>query len=112
VGAFANGLRAAMKEYGGEISNNNATEMDGRFLVGVHGQLFEIDSGYGVFSPRLSFLAIGCAAQEAMAGMFTAWSILEGVSGEEIVSRGLQAAAEFDINIRPPFTILSLPVAS
>jgi ATP-dependent protease HslVU (ClpYQ) peptidase subunit len=107
VRQFVTGLRAAMKEHGGEYKDSNGTDvMDGRCLVGFAGQLFEIDIGYGVFNPRDGYHAIGCAAQEAMSAMFTSRSLSEGVSAEEMVRCGLEAAAEFDSNIRPPFVIL------
>jgi ATP-dependent protease HslVU (ClpYQ) peptidase subunit len=110
VKSFAPALRAAMKENGGEIKvQSGADEMDGRLLIGVRGRLFTIDSGYGVFESRANYAAVGCADQEALAAMFTVNSLLAGdATGEQIVKHGLLAAAEFDSNIRPPFTILKL----
>jgi len=104
---FAPAWRALVKEQGCELTTQSGSiEADGRYLVALRGCLFELDCGYGVFSPRSGFHAIGCAAQEAMAGMFTARQL--GFSAEATVKCGLEAAAEFDASIRPPFTILSL----
>lgn len=109
VKSFAVTLRATMKENGGEEIVNDNLEMDARLLVGVRGRVFTVDSGYGVFEAVANYAAVGCADQEALAAMFTANRILdEHVSGEAIVKHGLLAAAEFDSNIRPPFTILKL----
>lgn len=109
VKSFASALRVAMKAEGGEVTVGGGLEMDARLLVGVRSRLFTVDSGYGVFESRANYSAVGCADQEALAAMFTVNSILAGdATGEEIVRRGLLAAAEFDANIRPPFTILKL----
>lgn len=110
VKLFAPALRAAMKDNGGEVTTSSSTvEMDAQLLIGVRNRLFAIDGGYGVFEPRANYAAVGCADQEALAAMFTVNALLAGdASGEDIVRRGLLAAAEFDSNIRPPFTILKL----
>lgn len=106
-------LRKHMDQEGGEIKRESErTRFDGNCVIGIAGRLFEIDSGYAVVSPRSPFYAIGCASQEAMAAMFTARELVEALPAKQVVMCGLQAAAEFDINIRPPFTILVLPCAS
>lgn len=102
-------LRGLMKDNGCEVTTSSqTTEMDARFLIGIRGRLFELDSGYGVFECRLPFAAVGAADQEALAAMFTASAMDEALTAEEIVRRGLLAAAEFDTGIRPPFTVLTL----
>ncbi len=109
VTLFCPALRDVVKAQGCEVKTSSGTdEMDGRLVVGVRGHLFEIDSAYGAFEPRSPYTAVGCADQEAHAAMFTAWSLVEGISADRIVRAGLAAAAEFDANIRPPFTVLSL----
>lgn len=102
-------LREAMKDLGGEIkTEEDGYEMNARYLVAVRGRLFEVDSGYAVLESRLPYAAVGKADQEALAGMFTAYSMDGDITAEEIVRRGLLAAAEFDTGIRPPFTVMSL----
>lgn len=110
VREFVPALRHAIKENGGEVKGeSDRDEMDARYLVGVRGKLYEIDSGYGVFESRAFYAAVGCADQEALAAMFTAARILDvNVSAHTIVEHGLLAAAEFDTSIRPPFTIMTL----
>lgn len=113
VRGFVPALRTLIKENGGEVKTSSGTEeMDARYLIGVRGRLFEIDSGYGVFESRAFYAAVGCADQEALAGMFTAARLLDlNVSPRVIVENGLYAAAEFDTSIRPPFAILTLAQA-
>jgi ATP-dependent protease HslVU (ClpYQ) peptidase subunit len=108
VKLFASSLRIAMKEEGGEETVNGNLEMNARLLVGIRGRLFIVDSGYGVFEASANYAAVGCADQEALSGMFTANSLLENATAEDIARYGLLAAAEFDSNIRPPFTVLKL----
>jgi hypothetical protein len=111
VTEFAPAVRTLMKEGGTEFTtSSNTVEMDGRYLVGVRGHLFSIDGGYGVFEPCTPYAAIGCADQEALAAMYTAYSLLKDPLAEDIVNRGLLAAAGLDTSIRPPFTIMTLPV--
>lgn len=110
VREFVPALRNLIKENGGEVKTSSGTEeMDARYLIGVRGRLFEIDSGYGVFESKSFYAAVGCADQEALAAMFTAARLLDiNVSARAIVENGLLAAAQFDTSIRPPFTILTL----
>lgn len=104
---FTTPMRAAMKTHGGECKNRDGdNEMDGRLLVGLRGHIFEVDCGYGVYSHASCFAAIGCADQEALAGMFTALKLVPDMHARGVVMCGLEAAAEYDINIRPPFEIM------
>jgi ATP-dependent protease HslVU (ClpYQ) peptidase subunit len=110
VKRFVPVLREAMKDNGGECKAQSGNdEMDARYLVGLRGRLFEIDSGYGVFESLAPYAAVGCADQEALAAMFTAYSLLKDPLAEDIVNRGLLAAAEFDTSVRPPFTVVTIP---
>jgi ATP-dependent protease HslVU (ClpYQ) peptidase subunit len=109
---FAAVLRECCREHGGECKNEDdegpETVMDGRVLVGYKDWLVSIDGSYGVGALAAPFQAIGSGAIEARAAMHTAWSLLpKPVSGERLVKLALEAAAEFDGNIRPPFTIFS-----
>src|ERR1051326_4198118 len=110
IKVFVPALRSAIKDNGGEfIDANGNAQLDGRYLIGVRGRLFEIDSSYAVFEAKTKYASIGCADQEALAAMFTATSLMGGdISPEKIVERGLLEAEEFDTSIRPPFTILKL----
>lgn len=110
VKGFVPALRTVIKDNGGEFTDSNGnSQLDGRYLIGVRGRIFEIDSSYAVFEAKVNYAAVGCADQEALAAMFTATSLMAGDIGpEEIVRRGLLAAVEFDTSIRQPFTILKL----
>lgn len=110
VKVFIPALRTTIKENGGEITAADGTLLiDGRYLIGVRGRLFEIDSSYAVFEAKAPYAAVGCADQEALSAMFTATSLMAGdITPKQVVERGLLAAVEFDTSIRQPFTILKL----
>lgn len=110
VKVFVPALRAAIKDNGGEIIDPSGnSQLDGRYLIGVRGRLFEIDSSYAVFEAKAPYAAVGCADQEALSAMFTATSLMAGdITPKQVVERGLLAAVEFDTGIRQPFTILRL----
>lgn len=109
---FACALRDCMQKDGGECKNQEddgpETIMDGRCLVGYQGHLFGIDHGYGVTAVTAPYQATGSAATEARAAMFTARALLPKLGARDLVHCALSAAVEFDREIRPPFTILSL----
>lgn len=107
---FVPALKKAIKEHEGEVTTpDGGKAIDGRYLIGVRGRLFEIDSSYAVFEAKAPYAAVGCADQEALAAMFTATSLMAGdITPKQIVERGLLAAVEFDTSIRQPFTILKL----
>lgn len=109
VTKFAPALHAQVSSHGGEIKNQSTQkdEIDGKCLVAIRGRLFIIDEGYGVWEPRNHYAAIGQADQEALAAMFTAKKLLPDLPARDVVQCGLEAAAEFDLAIRPPFTFIS-----
>lgn len=110
VKLFVPALRTTIKENEGEVTDPNGDKLlNGKYLIGVRGRLFEVDSCYAVLEVKAPYAAIGCADQEALAAMFTATSLMAGdITPNKLVERGLLAAVEFDTSIRPPFTILKL----
>jgi ATP-dependent protease HslVU (ClpYQ) peptidase subunit len=110
VKEFVPSLRTIIQSNGGEFKDPNGNSiLDGAYLIGVRGRLFEVDSSYAVFEAKANYAAIGCADQEALSAMFTATSLMAGdITPKQIVERGLLAAVEFDTSIRQPFTILKL----
>ena len=110
---FCAALRECLKEHGGECKNSDSdgpeTIMDGRCLVAIKGRIFCIDGSYSATEIATPYQAAGSGAVEARAAMFTAYQRLpKPISGELVVTCALEAAAELNREIRPPFTILSL----
>lgn len=106
VTEFVPVLRKAMQEHGGEYHKDGVNLSDARLLVGLRGGIYEIDIGYGVIAHKGRIAAVGCADQEAVAGMFIALKVKPDLHARRVVELGLEAAAEFNINIRPPFEIV------
>lgn len=110
VQEFIPALRRLMGDHGGECQTESGVkQMDACLLVGVRGSLYDIDPAYSAFESYVPYAAVGCADQEALAAMFTAYSLLKDPIAEDIVNRGLLAAAEFDTSVRPPFTVITIP---
>lgn len=78
---------------------------EGRLLVVVRSHIYEVDTGVGCFRAANEYNAIGSAAPEANAAMFTLRNIGCG-DGKSLVLAALEAAAAFDVYIRPPFSIM------
>jgi ATP-dependent protease HslVU (ClpYQ) peptidase subunit len=102
---FARALRKAMQDGGCEVDDENEGKtINGMCLVGYQGRLFQVDSAYGVAMSLPPYAAIGCADQIALGAMHA----LRTTTPEKMVRAALEASAEFDVNIRPPFTIKSI----
>ena len=104
VTKFVATLRACMKEHGGEINGEEGESMNGTLLVARAGRLFQVDSTYAVIETAEPYNAIGCACREARSAMHAR----RKSKARAMVEVGLNAAAAYDINIRPPFTIDSI----
>lgn len=109
VTKFVPALRKVMDKQGGEIDDDEHGKiMNGGCLIGYRGRLFGIDSAYGVLMPALPYHAVGCGDQIGLGAMYAA----RQATPEEKVKIALEAAAEFDANIRGPFTIKSISAAN
>ena len=102
VTRFIEAVRASLNKYG-FARKKDAQESGGRFLVGLRGRIFTIDSDYQVGEARHGFDAVGCGDMIAL-GSFHAtrrrrngrWRVLEA----------LAAAEEFSAGVRSPFVVL------
>lgn len=106
---FATKLRDLMRSLGVErTAQDSLAEMDGRLLVAIRGNIFEVDSAYGIYQPRYPYHAIGTAGQLAIVAMFALSDLSPGKQMEaaDLVQAGLTAAARFDIHVRDPFHTL------
>lgn len=101
---FVDQVRDVLAE-GGYAKKENNVEHGGRFLVGLHGRLFMVDSDYEVSERAHTFDAVGCGADVALGSLFTSSSAV-GVPAHR-VRRALCAAEEFSAGVRHPFTILN-----
>lgn len=100
-------LRTDLKA-GGTVKSTDGGEehCSGRFLIGVRGQLFVVGTDFGVLGvPRA---AIGCGGQAALAA-FLALGRGGGLSLDKHLRQALDIAADLDVHVGPPYTVLEVP---
>jgi hypothetical protein len=105
---FIDAVRKTLKE-GGYAKRENEVEQGGMFLVGYHGQLWQIDSDYQVAIPLAGFEAIGSGFDLCLGSLHTSASNLVSVPPESRVEIALEAAERFNAGVRSPFVVLREP---
>ncbi|MDB4872490.1 MAG: hypothetical protein JWL97_3494 [Gemmatimonadales bacterium] len=103
---FVDAVREALKA-AGWATKDSEQEAGGCFLVGVAGQLFEIQSDYQVGQLADGYTAVGCGEQFALGALHAT----ETSDAHRLtrVTAALKAATHFSTGVRPPFTIVSTP---
>lgn len=107
---FVDACRQAMKS-AGYLYKENEQEFGGQWLVAVRGQLFAIHSDFQVEVPSLPYAACGCGAPYALGAMHAAHAMSESVTPDmapHAIRTSLEAAAEFSMGVRGPFTVEEL----
>lgn len=100
---FVDSVRNCL-EKGGYAQKENNVETGGAFLVGVHGQLFEIDDDYQVGIPGWDIAAIGCGYSYALGSLFST----AGNTPVSRIKKALEAAEHYSAYVRRPFKILKV----
>ena len=95
-------VRELFKE-GGFAVTQDGRESGGYFLAGIRGRLFMIGNDYQVAENLCHYDAIGCGADIALGSLFS--SCESGWSPRHRVELALEAAAEFNIGVAPPFCV-------
>ena len=97
------------------LGDNSVTEegqdIGGLFLVGVAGQVFEIQKDYHLARPLVPYSAVGSGAPVALGALHALTDISE-LSLKERASRALRAAETFGTVVRGPFHFVELPSVS
>jgi ATP-dependent protease HslVU (ClpYQ) peptidase subunit len=86
-------------------------EVGGLFLVGIAGQIFEIQHDYQIASPVRPYSAVGFGALIAL-GALHALESTDDLSLEERASKALAASEAFCSSVRGPFHFVELPPAA
>lgn len=86
---------------GGFLTIKNSEETGGLFLVGVAGQLFQIDSDFQVGRLNDGYTAIGCGEDLALGSLYTS----AGMAPRKRVTAALNAAAHHSAGVCGPFRI-------
>ena len=107
VTEFVGKLRETLKCAGVMEIKDSVEEMESAdFCVGIHGQIFYVQSDLQVGWPSQAYAAIGCGAPYALGAMHLAYKHL-GKRGETLLWSGLEAAEAFSAAVRSPFVFES-----
>lgn len=101
---FVDGVRECLKKGGFAHKQNEVEAIDGGFLVGYRGRLFNIDEDYQVGEPVDGFAAIGCGAAIAQGALF----VSQGTEPRKRVRAALEAAERYCGGVRRPFYVQRL----
>lgn len=106
VKSFVPFIRGLFKE-AGWLKIENSRDEGGQFLIGIRGQLFEINSDFSVLKMIDDFNAVGSGAYYALGAL----RILKHNTDKEPtikVGLALEAAAYFSTSVSSPFVIEKL----
>jgi ATP-dependent protease HslVU (ClpYQ) peptidase subunit len=103
---FIPNLKDCLAEDGFLIKQDEVVSSDSWVLIGYHGRLFILESGFHVSESSLEYNAVGCGMDAALGCLYGVIETELLTSGEKI-NLALNASAQFNCHVRKPFTILS-----
>lgn len=106
VRGFIPAVKKAFQDHGYE-TNHSGQDYGGTFLVGYRSKLYQIGTDYQVETIAHRYHACG-SGEQVVLGAFHALDYYE-MTPEERITTALEAAAEFNAGLRPPFTIIKTP---
>ena len=112
INDFVPFLRDIFKDAGWLTVKDNKEE-GGQFLIGIRGQLFEIDSNFAVLRMSDGYSAVGSGAPYALGTLYTLKAKVNEFSNiieppSYIVELALQAAAHYSTSVSAPFIVEKL----
>lgn len=102
IRVFATGLRTLIQDNGGMGKYEERDNTGSWLIVGVNGQLYEMDSSMSIGVPSLGYSAVGSGGEYALGAL----AALKDTPPKERVLRALEIAAQFNAACGAPFTIL------
>lgn len=112
VTEFVPYIRRLMKE-AGWLTVKDSKEEGGQFLVGIRGELYEVDSNFAVLRTKDGFNAIGSGSQYALGVMYVLKYKVNQYSDiieppRYMVELALDAAAKYSHGVEGPFRFETL----
>lgn len=101
---FVDAIRKCLKD-GGWAKKDAEQEAGGKFLVGIGGRLFCVETDYQVGEPATGYAAVGCGDEIALGALYA--TALAGLPPKKRIEIALQAAEQFSAGVRAPFRCLS-----
>lgn len=106
AGPFVDSVRAALKRGGALRQEDNVDRLDGPFIVGWRGRLYEIESDFQVARGVEPFATTGSGWQLALAAL--AANDVKSPPRDR-VTRALEIAAKYDAYVAAPFVVVEAP---
>ena len=100
---FIDAVRKCLGEGGWKIKKDEQ-ERGGTFLVGIAGQLFEIEGDFQVGIPGYDYAAVGCGQSYAKGSLYSTKHLQPRIR----IRKALEAAEEFSGWVRRPFRIVKI----
>lgn len=88
---------------GGWARKDNEQETGGKFLVGVSGRLFVVETDYQVGEPVDGYAAVGCGEDFALGALYATAAVADA---EERVRLALAAAERHSAGVRGPYRLV------
>lgn len=105
---FIDAVRDCLRT-GGWLKKENEREEGGNFLVGVGGQLFEIQSDYQICVAADGYAAVGCGYELALGALYATGRTR--MAPEKRLQIALEAAERFSAGVRGPFAFVEQAAA-
>lgn len=101
---FVDAARGTMRDGGFLRKGEDGDDVGGGFLVGVRGQLFEIESDFQAGVPADGYASCGCGAAIALGAL----AVTTGDEPRARLQTALMAAERHSAGVRAPFIIDSM----
>ena len=107
---FVESIKESFKEngYGNQVAGSSEDgDEGGVFLISVQGsgRIFTMDSDFHIGEADLQYMAGGAGQEIALGSLYSTTSIK---TPRRRVRMALEAAAKFNMSVRPPFTIIEV----
>ena len=106
---FIESVKEAFKEhgYGNQAPGTEDGDEGGIFLIAVQGagRIFVMDTDFHIGEADVQYMAEGSGQMLALGSLFSTSSVK---APRKRVRVALEAAAKFNMNVRPPFTIIEI----
>lgn len=103
---FIDAVRRVLRD-GGFAKVAEGQEEGGQFLVGIAGRLYDIGEAYDIGRNSCGYNAVGGGADLAFGSLHT--TAMFDISPKDRIEYSLNAAAEFNTGVIPPFVVFNAP---
>jgi len=103
---FVDSVKQTFKDNGyGSIGSSSEEDTGGIFIVGLEGRIFTIDEDFHVGENVVNYMAEGSGGQIALGALY---ATKNQKNPRLRIKAALEAAAEFNMAVAPPFTYIQV----